>query len=43
MSKFGYLLCLATAPECYAGLWAECSWDFCVVGEQNITNLKIKL
>jgi hypothetical protein len=43
MSKFGYILCLAAAPECYAGLWAECSWDLCVTGEQNISNLKIKL
>lgn len=42
MSKFGYVLCLAAAPECYAGLWAECSWDFCVTGEQNISNLKLK-
>jgi hypothetical protein len=35
MSIFEYGMCLATAPECYAGLWASCGWTNCIVGEQN--------
>lgn len=39
MNIFAYGLCLYGAPECYAGLWAECSWIFCVTGNQNISEL----
>jgi hypothetical protein len=30
MNWIDYGLCLASAPACYAGLWASCSWDVCV-------------
>lgn len=34
MNFIEYGLCLYAAPECYGGLWAACSWQFCVTGEQ---------
>lgn len=30
MNWIEYSLCLLGAPECYAGLWASCTWDVCV-------------
>lgn len=33
MSIFDYGMCLAFAPECYGGLWASCSWSYCVNGQ----------
>lgn len=35
MSFVAYLACLYGAPECYGGLWADCTFIFCVTGEQN--------
>jgi hypothetical protein len=39
MNVFAYALCLYAGPECYAGLWAECSWIFCLTGNQNVSEL----
>lgn len=39
MNIFAYGLCLASAPACYAGLWAECTGLYCIVGNQDFTNL----
>jgi len=33
MSIFDYGMCLAFSPECYGGLWASCSWTYCVNGQ----------
>ena len=32
MNWIDYTLCLASAPGCYAGLWASCTWDVCKRG-----------
>lgn len=29
MNWIDYGLCLASAPACYGGLWASCTWDVC--------------
>jgi uncharacterized protein YxeA len=29
MNWIEYGLCLASAPGCYAGLWASCTWEVC--------------
>lgn len=29
MNWVDYGLCLASAPACYGGLWASCTWDVC--------------
>jgi len=39
MNIFEYGICLAGAPACYAGLWAECAGLYCIVGQQDFTNL----
>ncbi len=31
MNWIDYLACCATAPACYAQLWASCTWDLCAV------------
>jgi hypothetical protein len=39
MNALSYALCLYGGPECYAGLWAECSWIFCLTGNQNVLEI----
>jgi hypothetical protein len=39
MNVLSYALCLYGGPECYAGLWAECSWIFCLTGNQNVLEI----
>lgn len=39
MSIFEYGLCLATAPACYAQLWATCGFIDCIKGEQDRQNV----
>lgn len=34
MGIFEYGVCLYSAPECYALLWAGCAFNYCVTGEQ---------
>ena len=34
MGIFEYGACLYSAPECYALLWAGCTFNYCVTGEQ---------
>ena len=34
MGFFQYAACLYEAPGCYGGLWAFCTLNYCVVGEQ---------
>lgn len=29
MNWIDYALCAASAPACYGGLWASCSWEVC--------------
>jgi hypothetical protein len=29
MNWVEYALCLSSAPGCYAGIWASCTWDIC--------------
>jgi hypothetical protein len=34
MGFFQYTACLYEAPACYGGLWALCTLNYCVVGQQ---------
>ena len=34
MGVFEYAACLYSAPSCYALLWAGCSFNYCITGEQ---------
>ena len=36
MNLVEYGLCLASAPSCYAGVWAVCAYDVCVKGKTYI-------
>lgn len=33
MNAVEYLLCLGSAPGCYGGLWAICTYDVCTLGK----------
>jgi hypothetical protein len=34
MGVFEYMACLYSAPSCYGLLWAGCSFNYCITGEQ---------
>lgn len=38
MNIVEYLICVASAPGCYAGVWAGCIWDVCIQGKTYLPN-----